>query len=293
MHGVTIKEVGNNLFLAIFISEEDMVEVLDKSSWTFDRRLILLKQFKGDLSLGNVSFQYSPFWIRVFNIPIKSMNSFVGTRIANEIGVSILVDAPKSGLAWGPFLRIWVDIDITKPLMRGIIIQIEGAEKCWVFFKYERLPTFCYRCGILGHQDRECCKVHRGSLSIDEDELQFGPWMRAIAPKIKQRKGSPSQSRFSDDDEEENQVTNREKDGTRQPNIHHQPPSIPMTGEVDMDIAKQQPKNSRQLTDLSKLKFPEPIQISIFEWDSGVSESVSSKDPDFSSFSKLKSPRNP
>ena len=66
-----------------------------------------------------------------------------------------------------------------------------------------------------------------------------------------------------------------------------------MTSVVDMDIAKQQPKNPRQLTDLSKLKFPNPIQILIFEWDSGVSESVSSKDPDFSSFSKLKSRRNP
>ena len=128
MHGVTIKEVGNNLFLAIFISEEDMVEVLDKSSWTFDRRLILLKQFKGDLCLGDVSFQYSPFWNQVFNIPIKSMNSCVGTRIANEIGVPILVDAPKNGLAWGLFLRIRVDVDITKPLMRGKMIQIEGAE---------------------------------------------------------------------------------------------------------------------------------------------------------------------
>ena len=117
--------------------------------------------------------------------------------------------------------------------------------------------------------------------------------MRAIAPKIKQRKGSPSQSSFSDDDEEDNQVTNGEKDGTRQPNIHHQPPSILMTSEVDMDTAKQQPKNPRQLTDLSMLKFPDPIQISIFEWDSGVSESISSKNPYFSSFSKLKSPRNP
>ena len=117
--------------------------------------------------------------------------------------------------------------------------------------------------------------------------------MHAIAPKIKQRKGNPSQSRFIDDDEEDNQVTDGEEDGTRQPNIHHQPPSIPMTSEVDMDKAKQQPKNPRQLTDLSKLKFLDPIQISIFEWDSGVSESISSKNRDFSSFSKLKSPRNP
>ena len=127
------------------------MEVLDKSPWSFDRRLILLKQFKGDLRPGEVSFQHSPFWIQVFNIPIKSMNSCVVTRIANEIGVPILVDALKNGLAWGPFLRIQVDIDINKPLMRGKMIPIEGAEKVWVFFKYKRLPTFCYRCGILGH----------------------------------------------------------------------------------------------------------------------------------------------
>ena len=56
------------------------------------------------------------------------MNSVVGTRIANEIGVPILIDAPKNGLAWGPFLRIWVDIDVTKPLMRGKMIHVEGAE---------------------------------------------------------------------------------------------------------------------------------------------------------------------
>ena len=37
--GVTIKEVGNNLFLAIFANEEDMVEVLDKSPWSFHKRL--------------------------------------------------------------------------------------------------------------------------------------------------------------------------------------------------------------------------------------------------------------
>ena len=46
------------------------------------------------------------------------MNAIVGNYIANEIGVPLLVDAPKSGLAWGPFLRIRVDVDITKPLMR-------------------------------------------------------------------------------------------------------------------------------------------------------------------------------
>ena len=98
-HRVTIKEVGNNLFLAIFVTEEHMNDILDRSLWSFDKRLILLKRFTGDVSSKNVTFQQSPFWIRVFNIPIKSMNSTIGNYIANEIGVPLLVDASKSGLA--------------------------------------------------------------------------------------------------------------------------------------------------------------------------------------------------
>ena len=141
---VTIKEVGNNLFLAIFDTEEHMNNILDRSPWSFDKKLVLLKCFTSDVGSENVTFQRSLFWIWVFNIPIKSMNATVGNYISNEIGVPLLVDAPKSGLAWRPFLHIRVDVDITKPLMRGKMIQIEGMEKGWVYFKYERLPIYCY-----------------------------------------------------------------------------------------------------------------------------------------------------
>ena len=60
-HGVTIKEVGTNLFLAIFTKEENMIEVLDRSTRPFDKSLFLLKCFNDDLSPSNVSFQHSPF----------------------------------------------------------------------------------------------------------------------------------------------------------------------------------------------------------------------------------------
>ncbi|XP_023918052.1 uncharacterized protein LOC136066625 [Quercus suber] len=180
---VSIKEVGNNLFLAIFDTKKHMNDILDRSPWSFDKRLVMLKRFTNDVSPENVTFQQSPFWIRVFNIPIKSMNAIVGNYIANEIGVPLLVDAPKSGLAWGPFLRIRVDIDITKPLMRGKMVQVEGMEKGWVHFKYERLPIYYYRCGILGHQERECHKSKKGCITVEEDDFQFGPCLRAVAPK--------------------------------------------------------------------------------------------------------------
>ena len=65
--------------------------------------------------------------ICVFNIPIKSMNRAVGTRIAKEIDTPFMVETPKSSLARGPFLRIRVEIDVTKPLMRGKITYIEDV----------------------------------------------------------------------------------------------------------------------------------------------------------------------
>ena len=70
----------------------------------------------------------------------------------------LLIDAPNSGLAWGPSFRIRVDIDITKPLLRGKMVHFEDVGEGWVFFKYEMLPVFCYRCDILSHQDHECKK---------------------------------------------------------------------------------------------------------------------------------------
>ena len=51
------------------------------------------------------------------------------------------------------------------------MIHIEDMEEGWVSFKYERLPTFCYRCGILDHQDRDCQQINKRCLHMDEDEF--------------------------------------------------------------------------------------------------------------------------
>lgn len=46
-------------------------------------------------------------------------------------------------------------------------------EDVWVFFKYERLPMFCYRCGIPGHQDRDCQEINKGCFHMNDDGLNL------------------------------------------------------------------------------------------------------------------------
>lgn len=49
------------------------------------------------------------------------------------------------------------------------------GERTWVCFKYERLPTFCFTCGKIGHDEKHCGMV------FEEQPLerQYGEWLRA------------------------------------------------------------------------------------------------------------------
>ncbi|KAK4412729.1 hypothetical protein Salat_2920100 [Sesamum alatum] len=46
-------------------------------------------------------------------------------------------------------------------------------------FTYEKLPTFCYGCGILGHIYRDCAqRLDAGFRERDESKLPYGAWLR-------------------------------------------------------------------------------------------------------------------
>ena len=47
-------------------------------------------------------------------------------------------------------------MDVRKPLKRWKKIRKASRESSALYFKYERLSTFCYICGLLGHSDKFC-----------------------------------------------------------------------------------------------------------------------------------------
>ena len=70
-----------------------------------------------------------------------------------------------------------IRIDVTKRLMRGKRVSIEGRESQWVNFKYKRLPNFCYSCGLLSHGLKDCQNSSTIVLQ-NNGELQYGAWLR-------------------------------------------------------------------------------------------------------------------
>lgn len=93
------------------------------------------------------------------------------------------------------FLRIRVEIPIDKPLRRGGNITNAEGDRVWINFKYERLPTFCYIFGILGHDDKHCHMSQSDGLK----EKQYGDWLKAGGvPKSGSEKGNATGGRNLD-----------------------------------------------------------------------------------------------
>lgn len=147
---ITFKKFGVNKFLLEFQLLTDKEKLLQGRPWSFDQHLICFSDFHGGLSPFEVQFQLELFWIQIHNLPFPGMNKEVGSLIVFGLGKVLKIEVDTEGFGWGSFLRVCVEVNITKPLPRGHFPKI-GARQYWLAFKYERLPQICFKCGLLMH----------------------------------------------------------------------------------------------------------------------------------------------
>lgn len=97
--------------------------------------------------------------------------------IGNFIGVFLKTDPLNVNCGWKLYVRIRVKMDVKKPLKRRMKIKREGGAWQWINFQYKRVSTFCFMCGVMGHEERDCDVVYGNPDRTVERE--YGSWLRA------------------------------------------------------------------------------------------------------------------
>ncbi|PKI36128.1 hypothetical protein CRG98_043480 [Punica granatum] len=138
---------------------------------TKNRVTIAPKKYTDDLQ--EVAFDSVTFWIQIRGIPPEMLSTENINKLAEFAGNVIEIDwkdtptLPK----WYVTPRALVRVPVAQPLCPGQFINRKSSSATWVCFKYEHLKTFCYDCGLLGHDQNHCTS------DLPAPPNLYGPWL--------------------------------------------------------------------------------------------------------------------
>ena len=174
-----IRDIGGNILLFEFDDALDLERVLELEPWTYDKILVVFWHAVDVESAPLLSFNSITFWVQLHNITNQCLTQATGEAMGNTIGSIVQVANLEDDGEGGKFLQIRLLIDITKPLPRCCKLWSEGEHVGWALLKFERFPNFCYWCGRVTHNERDCEVWLRGKGNLKKEEQQYGDWLRA------------------------------------------------------------------------------------------------------------------
>ncbi|KAL0014225.1 hypothetical protein SO802_001294 [Lithocarpus litseifolius] len=170
-----IKDAGNNILLFVFESDVDTKRVLVNEPQSFDKRLVLLQRYEDNTPIRDIIFSSTVLSVQLHDLPVKMMDAPTTIAIGETRG-TVIESHDVSSMFGEDFMCIRICIDTTQPLCRGRKVNLCQGKIGWISFKYEKLPNFCYWCGSLFHDDKDCEKwsSNRCLLPIDSQEYDAG-----------------------------------------------------------------------------------------------------------------------
>jgi hypothetical protein len=178
-NGFSARDMSDNIMIFEFEDEADLKRVLMAEPWSYDKSLVAFHRLLEDVEIETMVFESAVFWVQIHNLPVLSLKKEVAVSLGRSIGEVLTTTDSDEELGGGRVMRIRVKVNINKPLCRGRKIGLANGKDSWATFRYERLPNFCYWCGMLTHGEKDCDFWLRNHSTLHQEDQAYGAWLRA------------------------------------------------------------------------------------------------------------------
>ncbi|KAH1106315.1 hypothetical protein J1N35_010083 [Gossypium stocksii] len=148
-----IQLVGQNLFLIAFDLKKDLEAVMEGCPWLFHKNLILFEGLSRLTERDQIRLVSLPFWIKIGSCPPEFDKNGLLHAIGGTFGGII-----RSEIS-GDICRLRINLNVQKPLRRGIFVSSDNIVKVWISFKYEKFSIFYFGYGRMGHGLNDCLVI--------------------------------------------------------------------------------------------------------------------------------------
>lgn len=132
--------------------------------------------------VGEADFSKTPIWAQFHNLPLGLLEVEENIHnMSNMVGHLVWYEKPKlKDKVLRGYARARILVDLQTPLTTGFWMDRLDDSEVWVCVKYERLQSFCYKCGVIGHDFKSCSKP---ITTNEKGERLYGSWLVANAEK--------------------------------------------------------------------------------------------------------------
>ncbi|CAL1396327.1 unnamed protein product [Linum trigynum] len=155
---IIVRELKHGLLEFTLPSEATRTWVLQRTPWIVADRVLHLQAWIPRVSQRTFDeLAIAPFRVQLWNVQEECCTHQFGRKIVSstigrvlEAGVFSCSDTAQK------FIKVKALIDFSKPLRSQIMATNDEMGGFWIRFKYEFLPSFCFKCGRVGHARQTC-----------------------------------------------------------------------------------------------------------------------------------------
>ncbi|KAJ8752658.1 hypothetical protein K2173_005547 [Erythroxylum novogranatense] len=167
-----------------FKDNRDYLHVLTEGSWGVFGQVVAVQRWSPSFRPAIVAITRAVVWVRIPNFPLARYHPRILTELGNLVGTTVRIDGDTLHANRGRYVRIAVDIDLTRPLPPTV--ELDGET---LLLTYERLPQVCCTYGVVGHTPSACAK---NSASIPDPPPQVsdaGPGESELSRPVEAPRG--------------------------------------------------------------------------------------------------------